>query len=103
MFSLLKFKTIREFSVRLSTRKDLMKYILQFCSQTFTYNNMKESIAAEEEEGEENKSNQDKHEAIVENIKKCIEGISRSDEEETTRINYKDNKEEEIKDIIKEK
>ena len=65
-----------------------MNQVLQFCSRTFTCNNMKGSIVAEEEEDEEKETNQDKHENVVENLKKHVEEINRNCEEETDRVEY---------------
>ena len=59
--------------------------MLQFCPRTFTCNNVKGSIIAEEEEGEENENNQDKHKKIVENLNKHVEEINRNNEEETDK------------------
>ena len=81
IFSLLEVKRTTPFSIRLNVRENLMKQVLQFCPRTFTCNNMKGSVAVEEEEGEENETSQDKHEEIVENLKKYVEEINRNDEE----------------------
>ena len=85
-FSLLEVERTKQFSIRLNTRKYLMNQVSQFCPRTFTCNNMKESIVAEEEEGEYKETNQDKHENIVENIKKYAEDINRNGEEEIDRV-----------------
>ena len=86
MFSLLEVKITTPFSMRLNTREGLMKQVIQFTPRTFTHDDMKGSIVVEKEEDEENETNQDKYEKIVENLKKCVEEINRNDEEETDRV-----------------
>ena len=39
---------------------------------------MRVSVVSEEEEGEDNETNQEKHEKIVENLKKHVEDINRN-------------------------
>ena len=77
MFSLLEVKRTKPFSIRLNTREDFMNHVLQFFPRTFTHNNVKGSIVAEEEEGEDKETNQDKHENIVENLKKHVEDVDK--------------------------
>ena len=43
-FSLLEVKTTKPFAIRLSTREDLMKQVLQFCPRKFTYDNVKDQF-----------------------------------------------------------